>query len=65
MEDKLILEKVKQIEDTPISPQNMTAIAVNTMNMKRPENPVCSTKNESSERLKDIKNLLDKLTGSI
>ncbi len=38
--DKIILDKIKKIEETPISPQNMNAIAINTTNIKRPQNPV-------------------------
>ena len=39
MNEKIIIEKVKQIQDTPISPQNMNAIIINCSKIKRPSNP--------------------------
>lgn len=57
MDDKIILEKVKNIEEIPISPTNMNSIAICYTNVRRPNNPEPSNEINID---KDDKKIADK-----
>ncbi len=47
--DKIVIEKNKTIQETPISPINMSGLALNCIHVKRPVNPEPPTPRESSK----------------